>query len=127
QDPDFFLSEIGRSIDKKISAEILDAKRNLYCSDEFKCYLALVDTHVAGLATLYVSGNMGWFANAYTYEPYRKRGIQSALLYKRLKDSQDLGLISVFTDVEAGSASERNIERFSFKFAAACSAWEAIP
>jgi GNAT superfamily N-acetyltransferase len=119
-----FISEIGRSIEKSISSDIIEAKRSLYCTSTFRCYLAQTENKVVGHATLFISGDHGWCANAFTYPEERGRGIQSALLRRRLADARSLGLDSVFTDVESNSPSERNVRRQGFTFVAAAKVFE---
>lgn len=126
QNPDLFLNEVGRSIGRAISEEIRIAKRSHYCSNEFRCYTAHLDDTVAGIATLYVQHGTGWLANAFTFEAFRNRGVQSALVQHRLDDCRTLGLRSAITDVEPDTTSERNVQRFGFKKIASAAVWEAV-
>ena len=118
-----FIDEICRSIDKNIDSSIISAKENFYCTDNFKCYLAKFDNQVVGLATLFISGETGRLANAFTYLKYREQGVHSMLINKRIEDAGKLGLRYLVTEVEADSKGERNIKRLAFSAIASGAVW----
>lgn len=96
------------------SNETWEDRKQYYCTDTFRTFVALCDGQPCAWATLYVDDNGGFFANAYTLSKFRNRGCHSALLRARTLDARGLGLDRVFTDVEAGSQSHHNCRRAGF-------------
>ncbi|WP_141732244.1 GNAT family N-acetyltransferase [Oligoflexus tunisiensis] len=119
-----FLNAVMASIGQEVAPEIVAAKQHFYESTSFVCYLASVDEQLAGLATLYLAGDQAWLANAFTFEPFRKLGVQSALIQRRIQDAAALGVRALFTDVEFMSASYHNLRRLGFDFHYAITSWE---
>ncbi len=63
-------------------------------------------------------------ANAFTFPAFRGRGVQSALIQRRIQDAALFGVKSLFTDVEFLSPSYRNLQRMGFAFHYASTSWE---
>ncbi len=106
-----------------ITDEVRGLRKSLYCSGIFRCYLATVDDQPAGWATMFVHNDAAIFANAFTFERFRRRGCQSALFAERLGDAERLGLSWVSTDVLPGVTSHRNAERAGFRAASTVTIW----
>ncbi|KAH7382841.1 hypothetical protein BKA64DRAFT_712691 [Cadophora sp. MPI-SDFR-AT-0126] len=70
--------------------------------------MALIDTSKGGVAHLYIDS---------TLPEYRGRGIQVALLKKRLADARKAGLNLASVEARPGNGSCRNIERAGFSLA----------
>jgi GNAT superfamily N-acetyltransferase len=122
-----FLDTVIASIGRTIAPAVLAAKRHFYESPSFICYLAYCDDKLAGLATLYHKGDRAWMANAFTFESFRGRGVQSALIQRRIQDAAALGVATLLTDVEFLTASYRNLQRLGFGFHYAATSWERLP
>lgn len=122
-----FLDAVVASIGRTIAPAVLAAKRHFYESPSFICYLAYCDDELAGLATLYHKGDRAWMANAFTFESFRGRGVQSALIQRRIQDAAALGVGTLLTDVEFLTASYRNLQRLGFGFHYAATSWERLP
>jgi hypothetical protein len=106
--------------------EIWNLRRALYCTDEFRTYVALVDGEPRAWATLFVADERAYLANAFTQPQFRSRGCHTALLAARMNDSVELGLRWVATDVEANSASHLNCLRTSFEPLASHGWWRPL-
>ncbi|SEO89770.1 hypothetical protein SAMN04487895_11418 [Paenibacillus sophorae] len=91
-------------------------KEYFYRSD-FINYMLRIDGNPAAMGSLFLSGEEGYIANDYTFQTYRGRGCQLALLKLRLADAVKLGVKMVYTDVMFGSVSHENMERVGFKTA----------
>ncbi|HEX9162790.1 MAG TPA: GNAT family N-acetyltransferase [Thermoanaerobaculia bacterium] len=82
-----------------------------------RCYIAYVDGEPAGSAAMFalqdrkVAGLFG----AGTRERFRKRGVQSALLQRRLADAGNSGCDIAMVTTLPGSASHRNVARRGFE------------
>lgn len=103
--------------------EIWTLRREQYCTDRFRIYVAFSEGEPCAWGTLFHDGARGYLANAYTQEGFRNRGCQSTLLDARLRDARKLGLSWVGTDVEVGTGSERNCRRAGFVSQERVSIW----
>lgn len=98
-------------------------RREQYCTDTFRVYVASWEGVPCAWGTIFVERNVGYFANAFTQEDYRRRGCQLALLNARLDEAKDLGLRNVYTDVVADSESHRNCKRAGFTKLTVVTTW----
>lgn len=113
-----FLRIVEATGSSPLDEKVVALKSRFYCSSEFRCFVARASGEVEGLATMYVNGNVGWLANAFTFPRARRQGVHGALLDARLADAGELGLREVYTDVIPGAASERNLLRAGFRHVA---------
>jgi hypothetical protein len=74
-------------------------------------YLARLDGQPAAAATLYVDASVGYLADATTNPAFRRRGLQSALLRRRIRDAAAAGADVVFSGAAPFSESHRNMAR----------------
>ncbi len=125
-DADAFLDLLESAGGEEIPAEVRSAKREYYCTDRFRKFVAYVKGSPVAWATLFVTddGKHGYLANAYTDPRHRGRGLQRELLLARLHDSAELGLETVVTDVEPGTTSLRNCRRVGFQIESVHLLWE---
>ena len=77
-------------------------------------YVARVDGALAGGAGLRVSDGIAQFCGASTLPAFRRRGVQSALLRRRLTDARDAGCDVAIVTTQPGSKSNRNAQRQGF-------------
>jgi GNAT superfamily N-acetyltransferase len=77
-------------------------------------YLALLDGTPAGGASMRVSDGIAQLTGAGTAPPFRRRGIQSALLAARLADATAAGCDVAVVTVQPGSKSQQNAQRRGF-------------
>lgn len=73
------------------SDEIWQAKRHLYCSDAFRCFVAYQGDTPCAWATTYLDDDVATLANAFTQEAARGNGCQTALLHARIRDAIEHG------------------------------------
>jgi hypothetical protein len=77
-------------------------------------YLAHLDGTPAGCASLTVESGIGWLGGAATVPTFRRRGVQGALVRRRMSAAQAAGCdLAVVTAVPAGG-SARNVARLGF-------------
>jgi hypothetical protein len=88
-------------------------------------YLARVDGRPAAAATLYLHNGVGYLADATTAPPFRGRGLQTALLRRRVSDAARAGADLVFSGAEPFSASHRNMERIGLRLQFMRAKWTA--
>jgi ribosomal protein S18 acetylase RimI-like enzyme len=78
-------------------------------------YLARVNARPAAAATLYVHDGVGYLADSSTDPLFRRRGLQAALLRRRMRDAGIPGTNLVFSGAESYSCSHRNMERVGMR------------
>jgi GNAT superfamily N-acetyltransferase len=76
-----------------------------------ECYLALVNGKPAAGATVAMRDGVAGLFGASTLPAYRSRGLQTALLQKRLASAEAVGCDLAVSLARPGSTSERNIAR----------------
>lgn len=122
-----FIRWIGRSMGgQEFGGEVAERSRPYFYREDFVNYMLRIDGQPAAMGSLFISGDAGYLANDYTFEAYRGRGAQAALIRERLQEASRLGLAAVYTDVEFGSASHRNMERAGFRTAFLNTFWVQI-
>ncbi|HXY00034.1 MAG TPA: GNAT family N-acetyltransferase [Candidatus Limnocylindrales bacterium] len=112
-----------------ITQELLNVMKMFALGQHTELYLASINGRVAGGATLAIRGRIAGLFGASTLPEFRKRGVQTALLYMRLQRSADEGCELAMSIAQPGSISQRNITRLGFqtlytrvKFERACPA-----
>jgi GNAT superfamily N-acetyltransferase len=79
--------------------------------DDRRLYLASVEGTPAGVAALSFGRGLGYLASAATVPAWRGRGVQSALLRRRLVDIAAEGVSAACSLCAFGSVSHRNMQR----------------
>lgn len=78
-------------------------------------YIALLDGVVAGGGMMRLAGPIAQLAGAATAPPYRRRGVQAALLAARLAEAADAGCEIAVVTTAPGSKSQHNVQRRGFQ------------
>jgi ribosomal protein S18 acetylase RimI-like enzyme len=86
-------------------------------------YLGRLNGQPAAAATLYLKDGVGYLADATTNPELRRRGFQSALLRRRIRDAGAAGADTVFSGATPFSTSHRNIERAGLRVHFVRSLW----
>lgn len=77
-------------------------------------YLATCDGAVAGGAAVRFTDGVAQLAGAATAPAYRRRGVQSSLLARRLRDAVQAGCDLAVVTTSPGSVSQKNVQRKGF-------------
>ena len=77
-------------------------------------YMALLDGVPAGGGSMRICDGIAQFTGAATAPPFRRRGIQNALLAARLADATAAGCDVAVITVQPGSRSQQNAQRRGF-------------
>jgi GNAT superfamily N-acetyltransferase len=80
----------------------------------FHRYLARLDDQVAGGGGMYVCQGIGILCGAATLPRFRRRGVQAALLGRRLEDAAAAGCNLAVVTTAPGSTSQQNAHRHGF-------------
>jgi GNAT superfamily N-acetyltransferase len=86
-------------------------------------YLASVGESPAGAAALAIDDGIGYLANASTLPELRRRGVQTALIARRLSDAAAAGCELVSSGTDFGTPSQRNLERAGLQVAYTKAVW----
>jgi GNAT superfamily N-acetyltransferase len=89
----------------------------------WRLYLARVEGEAAGAAVLTIDDGLGQLANASTLPEYRGRGVQTALIARRLADAAASGCELACSSAVFGSTSQRNLERAGLRVAYTKAVW----
>jgi hypothetical protein len=106
--------------------DALDAAlRSFVTVDGFRPYCAWIDGQLAGVGTLRVDDGVAQMCGASTLPRFRRRGVQTALLRRRLADSAVLGCDVAVVTTQPGSTSQENAHRqgFALLYARAILVW----
>jgi ribosomal protein S18 acetylase RimI-like enzyme len=82
--------------------------------DGFRPYCAWVDGELAGIATLRIDDGVAQLCGAATLPRFRRRGVQAALLRRRLADGARAGCDVAVMTTQPGSTSQANGHRQGF-------------
>lgn len=111
-----FIAWIGLSSGgKAFDPAVIDRVKTYFYRPDFLNYMMTVEGEPAAMGSLFLHGEEGYLANDYTFEAFRGRGCQTALLRHRLSAAAGLGIKTVYTDVEFGSLSHSNMEKMGFR------------
>lgn len=94
-----------------------DLVRVSVANPSHRVYLGLVDGEPAGAAALHVEDGVASLEVAGTLPEFRGKGLQSALIHRRIADGVALGCDLVTTQTASGSRSEQNMERAGLRIA----------
>jgi GNAT superfamily N-acetyltransferase len=92
----------------------------------WQLYLARCEGRPAAAATLYVHDKVGYCADATTDPAFRGRGLQTALLQRRIADARAAGVDFVCSGAEFLSQSHRNMERVGMRVQFVRALWTGL-
>lgn len=98
-----------------VTQELLDIMRLFASGKNTECYLARIEGKLAGGATVAMRGRVAGLFGASTLPAYRRRGVQTALLQKRMQRAAECDCELAMSLAQPGSASQRNITRQGFQ------------
>jgi hypothetical protein len=98
-----------------VSQQVMDVMRMFALGPKSECYLARVDGKIAGGGTLAIHDGVAGLFGASTLLEARNRGVQTALLLKRLARGAQAGCDLAVSLAQPASTSQRNIARQGFR------------
>jgi GNAT superfamily N-acetyltransferase len=87
---------------------------DLAATARFRRYLARVGGQVAGGASMRLEAGVAQLCGAATLPAWRRRGVQAALLARRLADAADAACDVAVVTTQPGTQSQRNAQRQGF-------------
>jgi ribosomal protein S18 acetylase RimI-like enzyme len=113
----------GWSIPEKDQTQFKNNVRPWLKQPGWSLYTARLDGRPAAAATLYLKDGVGYLADAATDPAFRGRGLQSALLRRRISDAAAAGADLVFSGAAPLSTSHRDMERAGMRTQFVRSLW----
>ena len=98
-----------------VSQELLEVMRMFALGPKTECYLARLEGKIAGGGTLTLHDGVAGLFGASTLPMARRRGVQTALLQRRLARAAQAGSDLAVSLAQPGSSSQRNIVREGFR------------
>ncbi|TQR21694.1 GNAT family N-acetyltransferase [Psychrobacillus vulpis] len=98
----------------------------LFDVPEWEFFVAYVKDVPVGIAVLFVKDEIATLAAAATLPEYRRIGVQSVLLHKRIQAAIEKGAKFIASEAAFGSASHRNMERAGLKLAYTKALWNRL-
>lgn len=95
-------------------------------SDNWTFYLARLGGEPAGIGVLYVKNDVATLAASATVPEFRNKGVQTALIQKRMQHAADEGCSYLVGQAAFGSVSQKNMERAGLKVAYTNAVWEKL-
>jgi hypothetical protein len=114
----------GRSIPQ--GAQFRDNVRPWLAEPGWQLYLARWQRRPAAAAILYLHDRVGYCADATTDPAFRGRGLQTALLARRIGDARAAGADFVCGGAELHSQSHRNMQRVGMRVQFVRALWTAL-
>ncbi|TLS49763.1 GNAT family N-acetyltransferase [Paenibacillus antri] len=108
---------------QSIADATIERTKGYFRQPHFRNYMIEIDGRPAAMASLFLHGAEAYLANDYTFDAYRGRGCQTALIRRRLADAARLGAKAVYTDVVFGTPSHANMEKAGFRTAFVNTFW----
>lgn len=78
-------------------------------------FIVYLQDEAVGMGSLFVDGEEGYIGNDFVFPGARGKGVQRALSHYRMNVATQLGLNRVYTDVEYGTESYKNMLNSGFK------------
>lgn len=111
-------STVGfRSPGGPITQEIASFARGIVQSESVESFLARVDGEPAGGGSVEFDGDVAALISTSVDERFRRRGIQQALIARRLESARSHGATLAAIESAAGTGTERNARRLGFRLA----------
>lgn len=95
----------------------------LYNSDNWFFYVANIENEPAGIGVLFINDGIACLAAAATVPHLRNKGVQNALILKRINQAKNLECKLVLGQAKFGSVSQNNMEKVGLKIAYTKAIW----
>jgi GNAT superfamily N-acetyltransferase len=117
QDLDLFTRTVAEGFAEEIAVtdDLLDVVRGFASLPNSASYIAFADGIPAGGGSAVFHGKVGGLFGASTLPPFRRRGIQTALMNVRLQWLAEQGCTMAHIITHPGTSSQRNMERAGFR------------
>ncbi|WP_240647541.1 GNAT family N-acetyltransferase [Paenibacillus nanensis] len=105
---------------------VAENNRIVGCRPGWRYYIALCDDEPAAVAVMYAEGKAASCTFAATLPKFRGRGLQLALLRRRIRDAYAAGCELVVAQCAYGSSSHANMERAGMRLGYTRATWKPL-
>ncbi|WP_257351225.1 GNAT family N-acetyltransferase [Pseudalkalibacillus decolorationis] len=116
----------GFNMPSFLKEHVTENNKVLDDKDNWTFYVASVEGEPAGVGVLFVKNGIGTLAASATVPELRNKGVQSALINKRIETAIKLNCNLIVGQAAYGSVSQKNMERAGMKIAYTNAIWEEI-
>ncbi|MEA3318564.1 MAG: GNAT family N-acetyltransferase [Bacillota bacterium] len=95
-------------------------------SDNWTFYLARLGVEPVGIAVLFIKNDVATLAASATVPEFRNKGVQTALIQKRMQQAANAGCRYLVGQAAFGSVSQKNMERAGLRIAYTNAVWEKV-
>lgn len=114
---------LGTDLNVNGASHVADNNRVLFDRPGWRFFIGFVDGHPAGVAVMYVNDDTASFTFAATVPEYRRRGLQSAFLQKRILEAAMAKCELIVSQCTYASTSHNNMERLGMRMGYTRSTW----
>lgn len=116
----------GWGVPEEAVAYLKHLRRCWIATPGHRSYLAKIDGKPAAHAMLYESGDIAYLSGANTLPEYRRRGLQTALIHRRIADARAAGQRLVIGGADFESNSRMNMMRCGLRIAYTAAWWDEL-
>ncbi|WP_166237723.1 GNAT family N-acetyltransferase [Paenibacillus turpanensis] len=114
---------LGTGLPLSGAVEVAHNNRVLLGREGWSFYLASLEGEAAGVSVMYTKGNAASLTFAAVLPEVRGRGIQQALIQRRLRDAEMQGAVLAVSQAAFASTSHRNMERCGMRLGYTRATW----
>lgn len=114
---------LGTGLNIQGSGHVADNNRVLYNRPGWRFFIGYVDRHPAGVAVMYMHNGTASLTFAATVPEYRRRGLQSAFLRRRIHEAALAGCDLVVSQAAYASTSQHNMEKSGMRIGYTRATW----
>lgn len=107
-----------------LKGNVTENNKILLNNGKWTFYMASVKGEPAGVGVLFVKNGVGTLAASATVPELRNKGVQTALIKKRIEKAIELNYTLIVGQAAYGSVSQKNMERAGLKIAYTNAIWE---
>jgi hypothetical protein len=122
---DIYMAGFGFPAERREA--LVSSMTGLYGHPAVRLYLGLVDGTPAGIGFLLLNKGVGYMGTATTLAQFRGRGVQKALMYRRMADAAQNGCDLVTSHTQYASLSQTNMEKVGLRLGYTKAIWTRSP
>ncbi|WP_231571705.1 GNAT family N-acetyltransferase [Gordoniibacillus kamchatkensis] len=114
---------LGTGLNLNGASYVADNNRVLYDRPGWRFFIGFVEEHPAGVAVMHISNDVASLTFAATVPEFRRRGLQTAFLQKRIHEAELANCELVVGQASYASTSQNNMERAGLRIGYTRATW----
>lgn len=114
---------LGTGLNVNGASHVADNNRVLFDRQGWRFFIGFVDEQPAGVAVMYINNGVASFTFAATVPEFRRRGLQTAFLLKRIHEAALADCELVVSQAAYTSISHNNMERVGMRIGYTRASW----